>query len=1000
MSRKRPRLDSYSGIPELSFAINDSPSLRIASVSNDGRRVNFCEVPFVPIPPSPLKSTTSAQLNNFNKVSQTLGFDLQEDLQDCFMENGEDFVSRRGGAADNPLADFVPRAFEYLLELVQSEGRGSQERPCICGERNDVAYWCRDCSEACVFCQACLVSRHETKPLHYVEKWNGSFFDRTTLKSLGLKVQLGHPCGHICMMPRQARTGFVVVDVDSIQEVDLFFCMCQPPEDVGEQWQQLMRHELFPATSIQPHAAFTFRLLRFFHTLTLQGKVNIYDYYIAIQNRTDGAGISMRKDRYEAFRRVMRQWRYLKMLKRAGIASEPSRSVKGIQQGRLAQRCLACPIPGVNLPEDWLLADPSKSFIYRKFVSVDACFRLKRRLISTEQLDPGLATGLAYFVPQEEYQPFQKRTGDQKEGGSCSGGDLAAIQQANTKFNKGYATTGVVLCVCARHEVVEPNSAVDLDKGEKFALTDYSVSASQILSYDIACQYHKNFFNRLSNLPESIRVKTEAKQWTFTVPKLHIRSHGIECQQTFSLHITPGVGQSDCEGIERHWGEEGPIASSTREMGPGHRRDTVDDHFGGWSHRKRIGLGRALLLQREDARKQMKIHAGEFLKLCKSQSASVEEWTKSVTDWERGLTNENPYSKPDIGMTEDDIRYQYAQQEAEQAQSGVHALHDVSPSAFMYLGLDLEEDQRNLMLDLQANAASTVLQKMDILTRRAKIHRAIGRFRTLQQIYTPLAFTSSVADKDSSRAEVVDPERIDLILPSSLPHAVRSLPAMQPWVEMELKYRHGQLVSSAHEVRARLLIRKGLQQKRSMDTRGQKESRKSRDQMAKNDRQMDAATLKFRAAWTASKALHNGREDLIGYPYLQDCDIRMPEDPDLTTTSNKRQTKGRNFLEQERLLVAGESRKTTSWLWNSFDASDASKAIYEATRLEWMKARARDLHWKEELLLLKEEMRCTLATLEYEAQEWLSRVAPEDLKGPLGEGLTAYAKSYMKLILV
>jgi hypothetical protein len=44
---------------------------------------------------------------------------------------------------------------------------------------------------------------------------------------------------------------------------------------------------------------------------------------------------------------------------------------------------------------------------------------------------------------------------------------LAAIQQANSKYNKGYATTGVVLCVCGRHEVVEPNSAVDLDKGEK-----------------------------------------------------------------------------------------------------------------------------------------------------------------------------------------------------------------------------------------------------------------------------------------------------------------------------------------------------------------------------------------------------------------------------------------------------------------------------------------------------------------------------------------------------
>jgi hypothetical protein len=30
-------------------------------------------------------------------------------------------------------------------------------------------------------------------------------------------------------------------------------------------------------------------------------------------------------------------------------------------------------------------------------------------------------------------------------------------------------------------------------------------------------------------------------------------------------------------------------------MGPGHRRDTIDDHFCGWSHRKRIGLGMSFL---------------------------------------------------------------------------------------------------------------------------------------------------------------------------------------------------------------------------------------------------------------------------------------------------------------------------------------------------------------------------------------------------------------------
>jgi hypothetical protein len=134
----------------------------------------------------------------------------------------------------------------------------------------------------------------------------------------------------------------------------------------------------------------------------------------------------------------------------------------------------------------------------------------------------------------------------------------------------------------------------------RYALTDYAISASQslsdkslfrVLSYDIACQYHKNFFNRLPNLPDTIKMETDKKFWAFAVPKLHIRGHGLDCQRNFSLHLLPGVGQSDGEGSERHWGNEGPIATSTREMGPGHRRDTIDDHFLSWTHRKRVGLG-------------------------------------------------------------------------------------------------------------------------------------------------------------------------------------------------------------------------------------------------------------------------------------------------------------------------------------------------------------------------------------------------------------------------
>jgi len=74
--------------------------------------------------------------------------------------------------------------------------------------------------------------------------------------------------------------------------------------------------------------------------------------------------------------------------------------------------------------------------------------------------------------------------------------------------------------------------------------------------------------------------------------KLHIRGHNIACQEVFSFHFLAGTGQTNGEGIERHWASLGPIATSTVEMGPGHRRDTIDDHLNSWNWRKVIGLGK------------------------------------------------------------------------------------------------------------------------------------------------------------------------------------------------------------------------------------------------------------------------------------------------------------------------------------------------------------------------------------------------------------------------
>ena len=49
---------------------------------------------------------------------------------------------------------------------------------------------------------------------------------------------------------------------------------------------------------------------------------------------------------------------------------------------------------------------------------------------------------------------------------SCTG--FSAITDANTKFKKGYASTGVGAVICARHEFWMPNSTGDTQGGERY----------------------------------------------------------------------------------------------------------------------------------------------------------------------------------------------------------------------------------------------------------------------------------------------------------------------------------------------------------------------------------------------------------------------------------------------------------------------------------------------------------------------------------------------------
>jgi len=112
-----------------------------------------------------------------------------------------------------------------------------------------------------------------------------------------------------------------------------------------------------------------------------------------------------------------------------------------------------------------------------------------------------------------------------------------------------------------------------------------------IISYDIACQWSKNFRHRISDFPPHLHFKPDDRDFTTVIPKFHIYAHGKKCQTCWSLNYFRWMGRTDGEGVEREWSHINPVALSTNLMGPGSRHDTLNDHWGAWNWQKVVGLG-------------------------------------------------------------------------------------------------------------------------------------------------------------------------------------------------------------------------------------------------------------------------------------------------------------------------------------------------------------------------------------------------------------------------
>ncbi|EKM51329.1 uncharacterized protein PHACADRAFT_165908 [Phanerochaete carnosa HHB-10118-sp] len=313
------------------------------------------------------------------------------------------------------------------------------------------------------------------------------------------------------------------------------------------------------------------------------------------------------------------------MLKRASRGHKPG-GVNAMKPGELCIRFPACLRPGFNLPDNWSNVSDKLKLVYTMVTAIDANFWLRRRAVSLDARDPPLGPGWGFFVSGKEYKEHIF---------TCTG--LQALSQADRHFSKGLTATGVGMAIDGRYGFILPTGVGDLQKGERYCNMDYIVASvlshykdfpPLLLSYDIACQWSVHLYERLGQLPARMKIDLPEGDLRYAIPKYHFNAHKVQSHTQYSLNYMRGAGCTNGEEIERLWARHNQTSSSTREMGPRSREDTLENHLNYVNIRKYVDIGKMLNKKTHKARKDSAVQSSIFDGFCQCLTRQhVEAWT-------------------------------------------------------------------------------------------------------------------------------------------------------------------------------------------------------------------------------------------------------------------------------------------------------------------------------------------------------------------------------------
>ncbi|KAF7364546.1 hypothetical protein MVEN_00323600 [Mycena venus] len=819
---------------------------------------------------------------------------------------------RESRASDRPLTMWEEDDLEeFLDEQLRGEGRGDYIRSVRCAEcweRDVQAHRCEECFTDALFCGPCIVRLHADNPFHVVQTWDGTCFTEATLRELGF-ARSARPQ----MRGRLSRS--------------------HRTNTRGERWRlpasNCCARDCSQQQHFDPHRRRPFRVLRKFHKQSFESKCSAYEFYNALAREMNNTGNFQPRNRYREFLLMTWEWRHLQMLKRSGRAHIPG-GAQNIEPGACALLCPACPQPGKNLPvnRDWKSAAPNKRFLYAQFVAIYANFRMKRKQVSSEEADPGLNRGAAFFGEVKAYMDHVGTHWDmEQEKSRCVSHD--AVNQPDREA-RGTASSGIGIYRGGERYI-------NMDYMLWLSLAGYDDLVTLIVSYDIVCQWQINIWQRLSKYKPQLcqRAGTGYCYYVWLIPKFHLPAHIEACNILYSFNLTPYVGQTDGEAPERGWANANPLAASTKEMGPGARRDVLDDHFNDWNHKKIIALGRVMLERIQKAVAQMNEKQEELVEMEASlPTGIVKEWTAAMELWEADASKPNLFNEVENAVAGD---------KADDMRGDLHAYE------MLAMGMQLEQSQRELASDIAAlKSHASDGQKTTVLERGNKLRRKIASWIQTQTDFQPSVKRLREAD-DLARVEAAKMQPTAGVPVEALKLWLPSKQARTPGAELKTthaRYEFDMREATAHEaleeIRCLLLVRTHNYKWKDKNVGGIAGHTRSRTMIEVLDERIRREAGELGETQWALVLKPLDAKDIHGMPR------GLFSDPERKKRRKKR-------VRQDR-----EEPGEMSWIWRtgmtSLAASASSseeaaiKATNECLRVEWAKARARAHRWTEEAL--------------------------------------------------